>query len=144
MIIGLSGYAQSGKDTVAKILVDHYGFRRVAFADKIKEMVLETNPIVFIDEHQRTWRAAEYVSWKGWEKAKQLAESLNYTIDPDHIQDCLDTYRDWLYQRSTCPTCTNCSLQTNSRTYACFNCGTNWNVSSSRMCRPYRKLAKAI
>jgi hypothetical protein len=74
MIIGLSGYAQSGKDTVAKILVEHYGFRRVAFADKIKEMVLETNPIVFIDEHQRTWRAAEYVSWKGWEKAKQLPE----------------------------------------------------------------------
>ena len=79
-----------------------------------------------------------------WEKANQLAETFSRSIDSDHIQDCLDTYRDWLYQRSTCPTCTNCSLQTDSRTYSCFNCGTVWHVSSSRMCRPYRKLAKAI
>ena len=37
VIIGLSGYAQSGKDTVANILVQHYGYKRVAFADKIRE-----------------------------------------------------------------------------------------------------------
>ena len=79
-----------------------------------------------------------------WEKAKSLAKSFNYSIDPDHIQDCLDTYRDWLYQRSTCPTCTNCSLQTNSKTYQCFKCGTIWRVSSSRMCRPYRRKTEAL
>lgn len=36
MLIGLSGYAGSGKDTVGNILVDHFKFTRVAFADKLK------------------------------------------------------------------------------------------------------------
>lgn len=78
-----------------------------------------------------------------WEQAQSLASTYGYNIAPDHIEDCLDTYRDWLYQRSTCPSCTSCSLQTDKKTYNCFNCDTTWQVSSSRLCRPYRKLAKA-
>jgi hypothetical protein len=77
-----------------------------------------------------------------WEKANGLAETYGYQIDPDHIQDCLDTYRDWLYQRSSCPTCTSCSLQTAPRTYTCHNCNTVWRVSSSRLCRAYRRKQK--
>ena len=46
MIIGLTGYARSGKDTVAKILVDNYGYKRIAFADKIRELLVEINPIL--------------------------------------------------------------------------------------------------
>lgn len=38
MIIALSGYAQSGKDTTADILVREFGFTRIAFADKLKEV----------------------------------------------------------------------------------------------------------
>lgn len=76
-----------------------------------------------------------------WEKALPLAKRYGHEIDNEHVQDCLDTYRDWLYQRSTCPNCTTCSLQVAPRQYACFNCGTAWQVSSSRLCRPYRKLA---
>ena len=77
-----------------------------------------------------------------WEKAEQLAKKYDITIDPEHIQDCLDTYRDWLYQRSTCPGCTSCSLQTDHHTYRCHNCSTIWHVSTSRLCRPYRLLKK--
>jgi len=73
-----------------------------------------------------------------WERANELAEDFGHHIDSDHIQDCLDTYRDWLYQRSTCPTCLSCSLQRDSRTYSCSNCGTIWHVGQSRHCRPYR------
>lgn len=36
IIIGCSGYARSGKDTVAKQFVEEYGFHRVAFADNLK------------------------------------------------------------------------------------------------------------
>lgn len=75
---------------------------------------------------------------EAWGKAEELAKTYGFTINSDHIQDCLDTYRDWLYQRSSCPACTNCSLQQNSTTYTCFNCGMSWQVSSSRLCRPYR------
>ncbi len=74
-----------------------------------------------------------------WEKAKQLAKNYGFAIDDGHIQDCLDTYRDWLDQRSTCPTCGNNSLQQGSEEYQCFNCQTLWRVSSSRFCRPYRQ-----
>lgn len=45
-IIGLSGYARSGKDTAAEVLVEQFGFTRVAFADKLREVLYELNPIV--------------------------------------------------------------------------------------------------
>lgn len=79
-----------------------------------------------------------------WEKAEALSVKYGQKIDPDHIQDCIDTYRDWLYQRSTCPNCTSCSLQTDVHTYQCHNCKTNWQVSSSRLCRPYRRKTNAV
>jgi hypothetical protein len=39
MIIGLSGYARSGKDEVANILVKDYGYERIAFADAIRDLL---------------------------------------------------------------------------------------------------------
>ncbi len=74
-----------------------------------------------------------------WEKAKEIGQQYGYEIDEDYIQDCMDTYRDWLHQRSACPTCDSRSLQQDDRHYKCFNCGQTWTVSSSRFCRPYRK-----
>lgn len=73
-----------------------------------------------------------------WQKAKELAAQYDITIAEDHIQDCLDTYRDWLHARSECPACTEHGLQKNATTYSCLNCHTNWHVSSERFCRPYR------
>lgn len=73
-----------------------------------------------------------------WQEAEKLAKSRGMQIDEDHIQDCLDTYRDWLYARSTCPTCRLNSLQVDTNTYSCPNCHTTWSVSRSRFCRPYR------
>lgn len=74
-----------------------------------------------------------------WEKAKEIATKLNVAIDEDHIQDCLDTYRDWLYKRSVCPTCSTKALQQEDYAhYRCFNCHTTWRVTPSRFCRAYR------
>jgi hypothetical protein len=74
-----------------------------------------------------------------WEEAKQLAVKYKIEIDDEHIQDCLDTYRDWLHQRSTCPRCgVNC-LQETTKLYRCHNCNNVWEVSTSRFCRPYRR-----
>lgn len=75
-----------------------------------------------------------------WELAQNLASKHSLSIDEDHIEDCLDTYRDWLHKRSLCPTCGVKSLQINSSTYGCFNCSTQWKVTSNRLCRPYRSL----
>lgn len=37
ILIGLMGYARSGKDTIAKFLVTRLGFKRISFADTLKE-----------------------------------------------------------------------------------------------------------
>lgn len=37
VIIGLMGYAKSGKDTITKTFIEEYGYHRVAFADNIKK-----------------------------------------------------------------------------------------------------------
>ena len=74
-----------------------------------------------------------------WKKAHELADSLGVKLDENHVQDCLDTYRDWLYKRSICPSCHTKCLQLDDHThYRCFNCHTVWRVSSSRFCRSYR------
>lgn len=65
MIIGLSGYARSGKDTAANGL-GIFGFRRVAFADKLREFLLRLDPIVGIDEDTDYWRVSDVVHVYGW------------------------------------------------------------------------------
>lgn len=40
MLIGLTGLAGAGKSEVAGYLAQHHGFRRVAFADPLKSMLL--------------------------------------------------------------------------------------------------------
>jgi hypothetical protein len=80
-----------------------------------------------------------------WKKAKELAGTFKIDIDNDHIEDCLDTYRDWLHKRSICPTCGVKSLQQDNYThYQCYNCHTVWKVSSSRFCRSYRAKDKNL
>lgn len=76
---------------------------------------------------------------EAWHSAKEVGKLYGVEIDEEHIQDCLDTYRDWLDQRSTCPICGNAGVQHTARQYNCFNCGTDWQVSASRFCRPYRR-----
>jgi hypothetical protein len=68
MIIGISGYARSGKDTIAGMLIGLHGYERVAFADPIRSLLYEMNPQVnhlslrsIVDEY-------------GWETAKATPE----------------------------------------------------------------------
>lgn len=87
MLIGLTGYAGSGKDTVARILCESYGFKRYAFADKLREFLYAQNPIVEVDaefgydygyggEVFQTCEPVakslqEIVSGIGWDRAKR-------------------------------------------------------------------------
>jgi predicted RNA-binding Zn-ribbon protein involved in translation (DUF1610 family) len=73
-----------------------------------------------------------------WELAIKIGKKYKINLNKDHIQDCLDTYRDWLHRRSKCPSCGTHSLQKDQNTYVCFNCGTNWTVSHRRFARAYR------
>jgi hypothetical protein len=75
MIIGLTGYAQSGKDSVANVLVEQYGYTRVAFADKIRELLIETNPLI-----RDGFRVESVVSAYGWDQAKILFPEIRYLL----------------------------------------------------------------
>jgi hypothetical protein len=74
-----------------------------------------------------------------WQEALQLAQKYEVPLDASHVQKCLDTYRDWLHKRSTCPTCHAKGVQQSEVRYQCINCRTSWKVSNSRFCRPYRR-----
>ncbi len=80
---------------------------------------------------------------EAWEEAKSMAKDMKITIDEDHIQDCLDSYREWLHKRSLCPQCELSGIQLDVKTYTCIFCQEKWNVSSDRFCRPYRRSLKA-
>ena len=75
-IIGLSGYARSGKDEAAKVLVEEFGFIRVAFADKLRDFLYALNPIVEVEWRPTTVPRAEYwcvqdvVNLHGWDGYK--------------------------------------------------------------------------
>lgn len=87
MLIGLNGYKGSGKDTVATYLVEHHGFHRLAFADKLKESVcnlLDIDPIAL-------------------ERLKNLEEDCRVTITiPNKGELCRDiSFRHFLQRYGT-------------------------------------------
>jgi hypothetical protein len=76
---------------------------------------------------------------EAWQEAKNIAHHFKLQIDQNHIENCLDTYRDWLDKRSQCPQCSLRSIQiANSSLYRCYNCQTSWSVTKSRHHRSYR------
>jgi len=48
-ILGLSGWARNGKDTVADHLISNYGYKRISFAAPMKEALYRLNPKITID-----------------------------------------------------------------------------------------------
>lgn len=76
---------------------------------------------------------------EAWEAAKELAKRHSRSIDEEHIEHCIDSYRDWLHQRSKCTACLQAGLQQASGQYKCINCGHRWSVGHDRFCRVYRK-----
>lgn len=80
---------------------------------------------------------------EAWSLAAKLGKGYGVDITDEHIQNCLDTYRDWLHRRSSCPKCGLHVLQKDSSSYQCYNCQTQWHVSSGRFVRPYRQTKTA-
>ena len=65
-LIGLIGHAGSGKDTVADHLMRR-GFTRIAFADAVRNVLLNVNPLVTTDGT----RLRDLVETQGWDTAKR-------------------------------------------------------------------------
>ncbi len=65
-VVGVSGYAGSGKDAVAEALVSRHGFERAGFADALKELAYNADPMVSPDGR----RLSGVVDEIGWDRAK--------------------------------------------------------------------------
>lgn len=73
---------------------------------------------------------------EAWDYASDsLAPLLKLKIDSEFIEASLDSYRDWLHERSTCPTCSQNGIQINKNTYQCLNCRCSWRVNDARQCQ---------
>lgn len=72
MLIGLMGKKRAGKDSFAQFLIDRHGFTRIAFADRLKQAVLEIDP--YVDTGSGLHRLSEIVEFGGWEIAKNFPE----------------------------------------------------------------------
>jgi hypothetical protein len=71
MILGLCGFAGSGKDEFAKLLVQHENFQRMAFADIMRECLYALNPIVHATEDGHFFKVQTIVDSVGWDVAKR-------------------------------------------------------------------------
>lgn len=66
--------------------------------------------------------------------ATTLGPTCATKIDDTTVQDALDTYRDWLHARSTCPGCKATGVQTKKNQYKCILCSRLWRVNDARIC----------
>lgn len=74
-IFGLSGYAQSGKDTVAGMMGE-LGYEQIAFADVLREALIVLNPRVQYKEGAEYHDLADAWVWYGYEKLKANSPQL--------------------------------------------------------------------
>jgi len=88
--------------------------------------------------HQTFQRDIELLAMErdAWDYAQNhlALKYLLHKIDDSVIQESLDSYRDWLHSRSTCPDCKASGLQTAKNTYKCLACSTTWKVNDARNC----------
>lgn len=81
-IIALSGYATCGKDTVADILVEDYGFTKYAWADALRLAAEALDPIVHWDEEfgSGPLRYTEALNHYGYNEAKAKFPEFRRTL----------------------------------------------------------------
>jgi len=87
-IIALTGWSESGKDTVADILVKSYGFKKYAIASPLKDLCarLYGFPRELADTHE-----GKRTPWKVGYKTKTVRELLleTATVDRSRFGDCV-------------------------------------------------------
>lgn len=57
-----------------------------------------------------------------WDEAKKLCKKFNIPFNKDLAEDELDSYRNWLHQKSLCKTCGLTRYQTIDGKYHCPKC----------------------
>lgn len=83
MLIGLTGVARAGKDSVADILVEEYEFTKISPADLVRAVALGADPWIPIETDREEDGSRIFHEWYplsglvahyGWEEAKEFPE----------------------------------------------------------------------
>lgn len=69
---------------------------------------------------------------EAWDKAHEIAVVFNYQLNQDHVHQCLEGYREWMYKRSRCPACYHAGIQDDQATFRCAICRFEWRVTPTR------------
>lgn len=69
-----------------------------------------------------------------WDQAVALADTYDAAFSDDTVMQHLDSYREWLHARSSCPACGATGYQAKGSTYECVACGQSWRVNEARRC----------
>lgn len=80
-VIGLTGYAQSGKDTAAAFLVER-GWTRLSFADALRNAVYALNPIVvgIPGWDESDLGHTQYAVVSGYKRVQDIVDELGYEV----------------------------------------------------------------
>lgn len=93
MLVGITGRAQHGKDTIAAALTAVHDYEKYAFADQLKVLALLANPYVYVLDKEAPnldwyvarrmvtagfWSLRNLVEEYGWEKAKTIQDVRRY------------------------------------------------------------------
>lgn len=95
-------------------------------------------------QHQGYTRDIELLKIEraAWDEAVKQARIFGVRISEELIETALDTYRDWLHDRSTCPTCGATGIETDKQLYTCIACRVSWRVNEARDCSLRRYTTK--
>lgn len=74
MLIGLSGYARTGKDTLADYLVEAHGFTKKSFADPMREALYRLDPQIECNGYLVSLKQG--VNLLGWEELKKASPDI--------------------------------------------------------------------
>ena len=91
-------------------------------------------------DHLRYSRDIELINMErqAWEYAvDKLAPRYRIALamDEDVVQDAMDSYRNWLHARSSCPDCQAIGIEMSTLHYSCLVCQSEWRVNEARVCQ---------
>ncbi len=75
-IVGLAGFARTGKDTIADELIDVHGFTKISFASPMRWALEALNPIIRYDlgSYVRLQDVIKIYGWDGYKESPYGAE----------------------------------------------------------------------
>lgn len=69
-IVAFIGYARAGKNVASEVLVDEFGFKEFAFADKLRECLYALNPLIISNDKLKVDLLRDVIDLYGWEDYK--------------------------------------------------------------------------